>query len=275
MTHDTVVTLIGMPSTGKSTYLAALYDELSRATADAPVRLRRQPTQRAYLEALRAAWLAGKPVGRTSHDNGELVTLDTAFGLEEVRLTLPDIAGESFRYIIERREANTRIIELVHEATGVLLFTHPDHQRPRVLISEAEKVAVALGETLMPGPPRDFDPLRVPAEVHLVDLLQWAATVRPVQRPTRLAIMVSAWDRCGEATPSDWLTAKMPMLTSYLRGHGDEFPSTVWGVSAQGGDYEMDTGVADMRPYERAYVVGPEGERSNELSEPLRWAAEE
>ncbi|MCW2599486.1 MAG: hypothetical protein JWM02_1315 [Frankiales bacterium] len=267
------VTLVGMPETGKSTYLAALYHLLSEQLTGTATRLIRQPEQRSYLEQLRMAWLAGEQVGRTSQDNGELIELDVAFDSRQVQLSLPDIAGESFRDIIVHRHADARIVDLVRSAAGLILFTHPDHQRPRVLISQARKLAEVLGEQFEGAVEKDFDPLRVPGEVHLVDLLEWVVRTRAVEAPCRLAVMVSAWDRCPDITPSDWLAAKMPMLRQYLDGHDELFNFRVYGVCAQGGAYGGSQDLAAKRPYDRAYIVDSDGVRSGDLSEPVRWAA--
>lgn len=267
------VALLGMPDSGKSTYLAALYHLLTEDVPDVAVRLLRQPEQRAYLEALRTAWLAGEPIGRTSKDDGELVELDLSVGDRHVRFSIPDIAGECFRDVIAHRQADALIAQLVQQASGLLLFTHPDQLRPRVMISEAKELAELAGESYSPPQGQDFDPLLIPAETHLVDLLQWAGDTRQRAIPRRLAIVISAWDRCDGLTPQQWLEARMPMLRHYLDGHPDVYTTAIYGISAQGGAYGTDLDLAAIRGYERAYVVDADGTRSHDLTAPLRWAA--
>jgi energy-coupling factor transporter ATP-binding protein EcfA2 len=265
------VALVGMPGSGKSTFVAALYHVLTESLPDIPLQLRRQPAARAYLQELCEAWLRGEPVGRTQRDSGELIELELAAGSEEFTLTIPDVAGESFKDVFVTRAADARLVELVRDAGGLLLFLHPNDQRPRVLISQAKQVAQALGETLLDDP-RDFDPVKVPAETQLVDLLQWVIGVRE-QAPTRLALVVSAWDRCPSEAPPEWLAGQVPMLTSFLQGRQDILNTRVFGVSAQGGDYDDGIDLSAARPYERAYLVDERGERHADLTAPLRWAA--
>jgi Double-GTPase 1 len=265
------VALIGMPETGKSTYIAALYHELTEAIAGSRARLLKQPTNRVYLEELRQAWLAGEPVGRTPPDNGEVIDLLVGIDDRSVALTIPDIAGESFEGIFVRRQVDRTIESLVRDASGLLLFTHPDHVRPRMLISQAKKVADLIGEAYVPPPLKEFDPLEVPGEVQLVDLLQWTESVRTGR--SRLGLIVSAWDRCAGNNTDTWLDSKMPMLKSFLRGHSDTFEVKVFGVSAQGGTYGGNDDPSTRRPYDRAYVVGDGDKRSTDLTELLAWVA--
>ena len=268
------VALLGMPGTGKSTFLAALYHLLTEDIPDLPARLLRQPGERVYLQSLRAAWLAGEEIGRTSKDDGELVELDLRLGERDLAFLIPDIAGECFRDVVAYRRADARIAQIVHDASGLLLFTHPDHLRPRVLISEAKELAGLAGEDYSPPEGKEFDPLRVPGEVHLLDLLQWTADARDSPTPTRLAVVVSAWDRCHVGlTPEQWLAARMPMLAQYLDGHPERYTPAVYGISAQGGAYGSGVDLASLRGHERAYVVDGAGTRSRDLTAPLRWAA--
>jgi hypothetical protein len=267
------VALLGMPGTGKSTFLAALYHLFTEDMPNMPATLLRQPDQRAYLQSLRAAWLAGEEIGRTSKDDGELIELDLLVGERHLTFSIPDIAGECFRDVVVNRQADALIAQIVRDASGLLLFTHPDHLRPRVLISEARELTELVGEEYSPPEAKEFDPLTVPGEVHDVDLLQWIADTRGEATPTRLAVVVSAWDRCDGLTPEQWLAARMPMLRHYLDGHPERYTSAVYGVSAQGGAYGSAVDLASLRGYERAYVVDGAGTRSGDLTAPLRWAA--
>jgi hypothetical protein len=277
--RSAVVAMIGMPSTGKSTYLAALYQTLSDPPPDVRARLARQPAQRAYLEELRQAWLRGEPVGRTRPDSGELVELEILVSdQDEVRLAVPDIAGETFENILVKRQADALVANFVTDANGLLLFTHPDHQRPRVPIATLRRMQELVGEQPADGEDVDekpFDAKEVPGEVQLIDLLQWATRVRAQRsdtKPCRVALIVSAWDRAGNRAPADWITTKMPMLRRFLDSQKEHFATVVYGVCAQGGDYGQDD-VAKQRPHGRSYILTAEGLRSDDLTAPLQWAA--
>jgi len=273
------VTMIGMPDTGKSSYLAALYHALTAPSGDTAPRLSRQPKARAYLEELRQAWLRGEKPGRTSSDSGELVQLEIDIpGTGGLSLAVPDIAGETFESVFVQRRADTAVTELVRDADGLLLFTHPNHQRPRVPIAAMKRMQALAGDDDTPptagDDERPFDARAVPGEVQLVDLLQWTDAVRrPRRSATRLSIVVSAWDRAGTRPPGEWLSRRMPMLDRYLQARPDDVLPRVYGVCAQGGDYDEDKGVAQRRPAERAYAVLADGSRTDDLTLALRWAA--
>ena len=247
-------------STGKSTSLQRSYQALIEPPTTSSPRLVRQPSTRAYLEELRQAWLRGDRVGRTGRDSGELVELQVIFpGVGETLLTVPDIAGESFEDVFVKRQADSLATEHIRNAEGLLLFTHPDHLRPRIPIAALRQMQALLGDAEMDSVVRDerqFDPRLVPSEVQLVDLLQWALLERDVQsraKRQRIAVLISAWDKVGQPldkvghTPSTWLSVKMPMFQSFVEAHCDLFEVSTYGVCAQGGDYDLEP-VADRRP---------------------------
>ena len=80
------VALVGMPDTGKTTFLAAFYNAVQELSRGDGIRLRCIPEQAAYLEKIRKAWLEGRKVGHTPRDRAELVRLD-------VQLTVAIYAG--------------------------------------------------------------------------------------------------------------------------------------------------------------------------------------
>jgi hypothetical protein len=101
--------------------------------------------------------------------------------------------------------------------------------------------------------------------------------------PRRLAVMLSAWDKAnGEGLPPlSYLEAKLPLLAQYLRRNADKWRVNVYGVSAQGGEYDaIGIGTAghpeaetlrqlDL-PSKRIRLVGA-GSETHDLTEPLAW----
>ena len=80
-----------------------------------------------------------------------------------------------------------------------------------------------------------------PTQVHIVDVLQLICEERS-SRPTRAAILVSAWDLV-DGKPNDWLTRECPLVAQYAAANARWLDLTVWGVSAQGGSVP-DKGIA-------------------------------
>ena len=93
--------------------------------------------------------------------------------------------------------------------------------------------------------------------------------------------MKSAWDKAASRgfSPEEYLAKRMPLLDQFLR-HGlhPDWEKRIYGVSAQGGDYDDDNSkLADAErlrdidvPSERISVVYA-GDKSNDLTEPLQW----
>jgi len=268
MTDPVDVALLGLPGAGKTTYLAALYSSLDDPPPGAPC-LVRQPATRAYLEHIRDAWLAGQKVDHTAVGTGELIELDIELAGEQVTLRIPDVSGESFTEALASRAVDAALADVVRASSGVLLFTHPRHLRPRVPITSAIEAGL-IDQDAAPGDPTDFDPKLAPTETQLVDLLQWAARLGTA-RPLRTSVVLSAWDEQPAAKPGTWLR-QMPLLKRYLDNSAD-VGAQVFGVSAQGGEYGGDDDPVTKPPPERPYALTEDGERHADITLPLRWAA--
>jgi hypothetical protein len=111
-----------------------------------------------------------------------------------------------------------------------------------------------------------------------------------VQAPARkLAVVLSAWDKIEEEgqgiMPEQSLADELPLLDQYLRHGLDRWDVRVYGLSAQGGDFERDEEtddedrnerVAEIRALEdasdRIRLMVPE--LSKDLTEPIAWLTE-
>jgi hypothetical protein len=101
----------------------------------------------------------------------------------------------------------------------------------------------------------------------------------------RVAIILSAWDKVAEEgrTPAQFLKERLPLLEQYLCSNADAWEWKVYGVSAQGADYEKENQplsstqqakLQELReldePSERIKVIF-EGSESSDLTEPIAW----
>ncbi len=73
----------------------------------------------------------------------------------------------------------------------------------------------------------------------------------------RIAIVLSAWDKVEEEgqSPERFVGERLPLLKQYLDSGADGWQWKVYGVSAQGGDYEK----------ENEPLTGPKLVKLNEL----------
>ena len=95
--------------------------------------------------------------------------------------------------------------------------------------------------------------------------------------------MLSAWDKVREEglPPADYLRTKLPLVHQYLHRGADDWNFRIYGLSAQGGDYDKLAGNAERepeaeplrnldQPSTRIQLVGPVPE-THDLTEPLAW----
>jgi hypothetical protein len=200
----------------------------------------------------------------------------------QVRVTFPDVAGEAFRQIWEERECDPMVAEIL-QAGEVLLLVHADTIRAPQWVVDVAALSRQLGIAIPDGAEVPWHPRLAPTQVQLVALLQLMCEPPLDVGPRRLAIMLSAWDKARDEglSPEAFLTAKMPLLDQYLRGAADGWNWQVYGVSAQGGDYDPIEPNAPLvpeaeklreldRPSMRISLIGGEAE-SHDLTEPLAW----
>jgi hypothetical protein len=188
------------------------------------------------------------------------------------------MSGELFSLLWKERRCARAHYDLAREASGVLLFVHPNTVVEPVRIDEVTPIVEEIGATgdiTDDGAPRAWDGDRVPTQVKLVDLVQ-ALVREPFSVPhVQLAVIISAWDLVSEwaGTPASWLATRLPLLDQYLRANPERFASRIFGVSAQGGDLTRDGErlLQEDVPAQRIVVVEDSGQ-SHDLTGPVRWA---
>ena len=283
--REQAVVVLGLPASGKTTYLAALWHLLQARKVESKLtapRLRAGEAQ--HLNDIAKRWLAAKKQERTFHTKNRTVTMEmkTVAG-DEFVLGFPDVAGEAFAQIWEARECDADVFGSLN-ATGVLLFVHAtDINQPNWIADDA-KLSKLLGVKRQAGEPVPWDARFAPTQVQLVDLLRCLQEPPLNVGPRRLAIALSAWDLAerDQKTPEKYLEMHLPLLHQYLHhGLDPSWVVNVYGISAQGAEYDGDgtdeepsAGAKSMRdmevPSERIKVVAGESS-SHDLTEPLFW----
>jgi hypothetical protein len=281
---DRSVVVIGLPESGKTTFLAALWHLTTARELDTVLRFGNlRAGDASHLNAIASRWRDAKVQDRTAVAGNRLVSmnlLDTV-GVA-IRVTFPDVPGEAYRRMWEDRDCEPEVAEVVR-ADGVLFFVHADTIRaPRWVVDEVA-LSRELGLAVSEGQVVPWHPRLAPTQVQVVDLLQLLRTPPLDVGPRKLALMLSAWDKArGEGlTPDAYLESKLPLLAQYLKRNADGWDCRVYGVSAQGGDYDpLDEAAPrvpqadELRKLDRAssriQLVGPLPE-THDLTEPLAW----
>lgn len=303
------IVAMGLPESGKTTFLAALWHLLTNKKVVVRLSLEKLAAEEApYLRAIATRWAQAKKQERTFHSGNKPVKLTLkSEGGEVFDLTFPDIAGEAFSQMWEMRECTTAVAEALR-ATGVLLFIHVDKIKPPGWIADDAALADGLSEApaeadadSLPSAPANV-PVDAsteglaggtvkwklessPTQVQLVDMLR-CLQVHPLNvGPRKLAVVLSAWDKVqnDEVSPERFLELYLPLLHQYL-GHGlaDGWSHRIFGVSAQGAEYDDVKGapsaeadrMRDMEvPSQRIKVVVGDS-TSHDLTEPVNWLLE-
>jgi len=287
-THKQLI--IGLPETGKTTFLAALWHVVASREVSNSLRLTRLDGDRKHLNKIRKAWLEFREVGRTVQTTEQLVTmrLSVAGGTESVELIFPDMDGESFRQQWVDRKWTKEYDDLVSEADGILLFVHsmkavgPDRIDPSIdeavsVLGDEEDLAEDATAIDYEASLPQWNSKDAPTQVQLVELLQFIEHRRHDVSVLPIAVVVSAWDIIMTRYDSaeEWLSKRLPLLDQYLKANIERFPSRVYGISAQGAPLDGD--VADLQRHEhqsdRIIVVG-EGCEPHDITAPVKWVME-
>lgn len=265
--------MLGLPRTGKSTYLGALW----RLVQDMEV-----PDiwevdftgARSRINMLADNVSNGIEMERTEVDTEEGFELEVGFtGDHSVRLDIPDLSGEATRELVEGRVWRKSLAGTLERANALMLFVHPDSIELPVPAN-----FTGADESEDDGEPAEEE-LQFPVKdactaAKLIELLENVINLRSDLWPIRIAVIVSAWDRVtGAHTPPAWLQGRLPGVAGMLTCNPDQVDATVFGVSAQGGRLPQDKEVllAKGGVRQRVFADDPAGKRAG-LWAPLRWA---
>lgn len=243
--------LIGLPSTGKTSFLAALWYMVNQSEIECALTLDRLDGDSRYLYQIRDAWLEHKPVPRNPLDSEKAVSmiLKRRDSSASVDLTIPDLSGESFRLQWAKRQFTTQYDQRLREANGAILFVHPESVSKPHRIDTLNALVTAMADAVAApqeteeenpqGASKPWDIEKAPTQVQLVELLQFISGRDYFHPPFRLAIIVSAWDLVSHMwkNAGDWVSSELPLLREFLDSNKGSFEVEFYGVSAQGGRY--------------------------------------
>jgi GTPase SAR1 family protein len=272
--------LVGLPESGKTTFVAALYHIIQQPEHSPALVLTKLPEQSKYLDAIVKTWRDLEPQIKTIDGTFEpiVLSLRDQQSHDEFELLLPDISGEDFDEQWEHHRCRKNFKELIEEVTGILFFVHPNIVVPRTITDRNAVLGEATPKDI-PDAKKAYEPKSAPTGIKLVELLQVIQSFLPVGKTIRVAIMVSAWDieldmlekeRIDE--PIKWIEARIPLLYQFLMTNDDWLHFEVFGLSAQGGDLTKDIEKLEaLRAHEKVKVVSRYGV-SKDITLPIRWA---
>lgn len=274
--------MIGMPRTGKSTFIGALFHVVESGQIQHSLQLIEMERSRRYMVESRERWIGGTEFERSKLGEDQVVTMklrDPTSG-NETELILPDVSGETFREQWEQRKSSKLFDDFARQADGVLFFIHPDTVKSPVRIKTAKKVAAQLGRSKkrvneqQPRTAVEWKHEFAPTQTKLVELLQFLIRDPDVYPLSRVAIIISAWDLLEDeyASPTQWIEKRIPLFSQFINSNRDVFSWKVYGLSALGGDLEENKNalLKMKRHAERINIVG-DGCAPHDITAPIKW----
>jgi len=274
------VLFVGMPSTGKTSFLAALQHYVDADISSKEWRQYQYASDTEYLNRIHHRWLSCEEQPRTvleqtAPSRVEIYLEEIASG-EKLVLNVPDVEGEIFSQQWEERTWSNQYEELVTAASGILLFINPSTVIMPVLLTGID----ALYNEFISDEDsevKDWAPNLAPTQVAIVDILEvHKSYINKEIIP--ISIIISAWDTVlidsPHTSPEEWLALTLPLLHQYLTANDNHLPTKIFGISAQGGDFSQQAILEKLRqldqPAER--VIVQEGTSiSNNISAPVHW----
>jgi hypothetical protein len=280
------VSIVGLPGSGKTTFLAALWHLIQ--SDEIPTRLRfgsMSNEDYAYLNQIVKLWRKATEQGRTQIAGMKSVSMNLVDAADRaIRVTFPDVPGEDYRTMWEERKVD-EVLAGNLGAGNIMLLINGDRIKAPAWITERMHLAGKVEQGPAEEPVR-WEPRLAPTQVQLVDLLQHLMR-RPLDRgPRRLAVMIGAWDQVEDEglSPTEFQAAKLPLLDQYLKSGRDGWTIRTYGLSAQGGQFdENDENNASAKPRADANRLRDldllstrirllsAGSESHDLTEPLEW----
>src|SRR6266542_791354 len=245
MSDQRSIVICALPDSGKKTFLAALWHVVTAQEVATKLRLHSlRDGDAAHLNEIAGRWRNARVQERTKAGPTKLVRMNLVDrGAAVTGVTFPDVSGEACRRMWEDRECDKDVAQLLSGDTGILLFVHADRVDSPQWVTDVAALSAKMGLELPLTKPITFHPRLAPTQVQVIELLQILCAPPIGSAPRRLGVVLSAWDKVAPEgrTPAQFVAERLPLLHQWLCHAGVAVPYRVFGVSAQGEDYEPDT----------------------------------
>lgn len=278
--------MIGMPSSGKTTYLVSLTSMLMFGECETALNLQNHdlPEGLNNIQNEIANFNKFQPVGRTigtTEDWIEIPLCDERGN--KICLHIPDLSGEIFRDLVHERVLKKEIALHLREADILLFFLNIETISEELRIPLGEESAMELIEKdydqpvikqgkaqLAKSEPQEKKPV---TQTDLVELLQCALHLS--KKRVKVKFIISAWDSMekqlppDKRVPEDCMAKFLPLFLQFLHSNPERVDAEIWGVSAQGFDFsdqeEREKRMQDdCENYAR--LIMPDGEETHDLT---------
>ena len=287
------ILLLGLPSTGKTTFIAALWFHVTWAGQHTLELDTLAEGDDEYLNKIRDEWAQYAIVPRTKltdlKNQKVLMKLKVVSSQQKLILDVPDFSGETFKEQFKNREWSEDFDKQLEDIGGIILFvSSSDPNSTPKFIEKAKELENILGDmnpeafqqqTTEQVIPKEFNHEFVSSQVKMVDALQLILNKKRKQIPIKLSIAISAWDGVRSIfteegiDPKKWIVTQFPLLDQYLQSNSESFIARYFGVSAQGCDYTKPESLQQLmskQPLDRV-IVQEDAEISSDITKPILW----
>ena len=274
------VALIGGPETGKTNFLARLWESLRLGNGS--LRASDIPENISYVEDALNHLLEGEfaPRTREAGISGAIkISVESRFmeGSRISELVVPDVMGEIWEKVVSTREISHEIHEILEDACGALLFVR--------VLSELNEAPIdwVVAKKLLQLPVKHDDPSgKIPTQVQLCEQMKMLEhTWKDSESARRVAIIVTGWDKLDTKRASDgpytYISSEFPLFAGKLQ-NPTKMEICVFGMSVVGGDLSNDPEFKkdffNHRLQDTGYLVKetPTGtEQSKDITYALDW----
>ena len=274
------VALIGGPETGKTNFLARLWESLR--SGEGSLSNSELPENISYVEDALDHLLQGEfaPRTRDAGISGNIkIPVETRLmeRSETFELVVPDVMGEIWEKAVSAKKLSHEIFEVLEDACGALLFV-----RAASTVNVTPLDWVATKELLEFSGKHDESSGKIPTQVQLCELLKMLEhTWKDSQSVRRVGIIVTAWDCLPKEfknhVPYEYINSTFPLFAGKIQ-NPTNMEIRVFGVSIVGGDLTVDSkfkeNFLDRQLKDTGYLVKetPTGvEESKDITYALDW----
>lgn len=268
--------IVGLPRSGKTTYLAALWHLIDAGEVKTKLVLDKLIGDHEHLNKIVECWRRCEEVPRTSLAAEKHVSIhmhEPSTG-KRIILGFADLSGESFESQFSARRCTQEYLERDESSSGgILLFINANRPNDGVTITDLGPLLEEEDNSLHADDEIEWSHSLVPQQVCLVDLLQFLQRPPFTRKLRKLAIAVSAWDVVAPGiTPTAWVERELPFLSQFLKTNEDSFEVRTYGISAQGGNVTSEQRSELLRKTPSLRVACVENNtNSHDLTAPLVW----
>lgn len=277
--------MIGMPSSGKTTYLASLCRLLIHGGQETEWKLDIKDVPEGFerVRKMIKNLNSYQIVERTQGSDFYNIELNLYNQDQKcVRFVVPDSSGEIFRDLVYDRRMPLNIINQIIKSDMLLFFINVKTMIPEKRIKLNEKSAIKKVNEKQGfldtkcGEMEEKEQQKFNNQSALVELLHSITYLVP--HSLKIRFVISAWDLVekefekDKVTPEEYIKSELPLLNQYLMYNSKTIVYDIWGVSAQGGDFDDEEDLLRLQSdkgEDYICVVNSEANKSKDLTKLL------